>query len=86
MSDIVKQAFAHANRLLKEGDFSQAQEILENILDQNPEQYEALLNLGIAYAQNNKLDLAIPLFHKVAQVHPKNLGALYNLGLAYSLQ
>jgi len=52
-------------------------------LSNNPPAFKALLNLGIAYAQQKKFPQAIQAYGQALALDPGNAPALTNLGLAY---
>ena len=68
--------------LLQSGKASQAAEILENLISESPESYDALILLGIIRATLGNPDAAIHLFERAVQINPGNSDAYFNLAIA----
>ncbi|MGQ9693176.1 MAG: glycosyltransferase [Thermodesulfobacteriota bacterium] len=66
--------------LFKSGNLLQAKEIFEKILGKDPQNKEALNNLGVIAYQEGKSEEAISYFTKVLESDPNFLAALENIG------
>lgn len=66
--------------LFKSGNLLQAREIFEKILGQDPQNKEALNNLGVIAYEEGKNEEAISYFTKVLESDPNFLAALENMG------
>jgi predicted TPR repeat methyltransferase len=73
-----------ANTLKIQGLYTQAAQLLENILTIYPEHALALNNLGTVYYARAKLDDAISFYQRAITACPDYSDAYYNLGLALS--
>ena len=67
---------------LKDGDIEAAVEHLSNVVKRDPNKPQYLTNLGFAYHEQGKLDLAIDLYRKAIEIEPRHLDAHYNLHAA----
>ncbi len=67
------------------GQFFEAIESFEKILEQKLESFETYYNLGNAYFKTNQLPSAIYYYEKALQIRPHNEDALHNLALTNSL-
>ncbi|MCD6039834.1 MAG: yrrB [Gammaproteobacteria bacterium] len=71
-----------SNALKLQGLFSQAIQVLQNIIAHYPDYAPAFNNLGTVYYAQGKLDEAIHYYHKAITKHENYVDAYYNLGLA----
>ncbi len=79
-----QKEFAYST--MREGDLEQAQSILEDILDDDPENIQALNALGIiSYVIDNNQD-AIKLFTEVIEYHPNSTSGYLNRSCVYKYQ
>ena len=79
-----QKEFAYST--MREGDLEQAQSILEDILDDDPENMQALNALGIiSYVIDNNQD-AIKLFTEVIEYHPNSTSGYLNRSCVYKYQ
>ena len=76
----------NAINLFQSGKTSQAAKILENFLDANPEDFDALSLLGVILATSSELGAAIPLFERATQIRPGDAEIHINLAVAYQEQ
>ncbi len=67
------------------GDAQGAEKILRFSLKKSPQQTSALLNLGNALQDLNRVEEAIICFDQVLALNPEDAGAYYNRGNAYSV-
>jgi tetratricopeptide (TPR) repeat protein len=81
-----------ANSLIKDGEFEEAIEILEDLYNSNPNSetikstfIDALFKYGFYLNDDYILEYskAIQYFEKIIEIDPKNYRAHYNLGIAY---
>ena len=72
-----------ARRLMESGEFKEAVELLESIINDNPEFWAAHNNLALAYFYLGKTEKANALLHDVLKVNKGNLHALCNLSVFY---
>ena len=81
-SPAVKHLLADVHRSLNQWDV--ARSLYRQVLEKEPENTAALMNLGAYYYLKGDFGQAIQHFQKVATVDPKNPAAQYNLSQAYS--
>jgi Flp pilus assembly protein TadD len=67
---------------LKDGDIELAVTHLSNVVKRDATQPQYIANLGFAYHEQGKLDLAIAAYHKAVLIEPRYLDAHYNLHAA----
>ncbi|MBF0407356.1 MAG: tetratricopeptide repeat protein [Candidatus Riflebacteria bacterium] len=67
----------------KRGQFDFAIEEYTKILETDPENFDALINLGAAYLQKGYTERAISVLQRVLEISPENPLALFNLGKTY---
>jgi len=63
---------------------SQQVERLTAVLEKDPGNVEARLNLGYAYQSRHEWDLALQQYKAVAEAEPSNAGVLFQQGMIYS--
>ena len=76
-----EQEHIRARRLLEEGRFAEAVDILKRILEQDPDYLAAGNNLALAYYYMGRFDEAISTLHRVLERDSGNLHALCNLAV-----
>jgi len=74
------KSLGEAVRLHKQKKYDQAQEIYEQILRINPENFDALRLLGTIFAQQNQLDQSLVLLQHAYEINPSHSGLLNNYG------
>lgn len=74
-----RDPMAEAMRDLDAGKTQQAIDTLKEVLEQNPDNYGVLFNLGIAYSMAGQDDQATTAFRKVLTLEPKLYEAQLNL-------
>jgi tetratricopeptide (TPR) repeat protein len=79
----VKHLLADVHRSL--GQWELARALYRQVLEAEPDNGAALLNLGAYYYLKGDFTSAIQTFQKVVTADPKNAAALYNLSQAYSV-
>ncbi len=75
-----------ANRLLKEGQYAQALERVNQYLAQNPRDAQGRFKKGLILAEQNKVVEAIEVFTKLSQDYPKLPEPHNNLAVLYASQ
>jgi tetratricopeptide (TPR) repeat protein len=80
----VEQALAQAMQLHRSNDLHGAERIYRGILDQAPDQPEALHYLGLIALQVGRAEEAIGLIEQAVEQRPGDIDALANLGNALS--
>jgi len=78
LEDMLKQALDNFNT----GDFLLAQNILGKLLNNNPQDLQALEMLGVIFAIEKKYGEAIQIFTKAIKLSPSNPQLLHNRGVA----
>ncbi len=66
--------------LFQIGDIEGAKEVFERIIDKEPNNVDALNNLGVIFFKEGKIDQAISYFGKVLKINPHHAEALENMG------
>ena len=74
--NIFKTAVLHHSK----GNFSKAEEIYKNILQENPNDFAVLLNYGTLLSQTKQFKKAEDIFKKCLKIKPKDPMLLYNYG------
>ena len=72
-----------ARRMMEHGDFDKAVEVLEKLLEENPEFWAAYNNLALAYFYIGEVDQAKALLHHVLEHNTGNLHAICNLTVVH---
>ncbi|AQQ52656.1 tetratricopeptide repeat protein [Planococcus lenghuensis] len=72
-----------ARRRMEQGHFEEAVEMLEKLIDEEPDFYAAYNNLSLAYFYMGEAEEAEALLHEVLRRNPGNLHALCNLAVVY---
>jgi len=67
----------------EQGDLARAIQYLEQAYQMNPDDYETVRLLGVAYGIRGNVQRAIEYFTKGVELEPNNAGAWYDLGSAY---
>lgn len=67
----------------EQGDLARAIQYLEQAYQMNPDDYETVRLLGVAYGIGGDVQRAIEYFTKGVELEPNNAGAWYDLGSAY---
>lgn len=65
----------------QQGDFDAAAQAYRQVLDANPDHFDALHYLGVLYYQRSQPDRALPLLEKAVSLNPGDAGCQSNLGL-----
>jgi hypothetical protein len=82
MSEV--QAFSAANSLYEAGNYQQAAQIYQQLLDQGVKDSDLYYNLGSAYYMQGELGRAIVNFQRAAELNPRDADIRSNLALAQS--
>ena len=72
--------FQTAIALHQQGNLSEAKQLYEKILLDNPSHFDALHLSGVIASQSQMLDKAEEFFAKAIQINPKQAAVHYNLG------
>ena len=76
-------AYRQAVNYFYESNFSYAKKILNEIVEQNPADFDALNFLGTISLNENKFKQAISYFNKTIEIYRNHPSANYNLGFCY---
>jgi tetratricopeptide (TPR) repeat protein len=68
------------------GNFRQAENIYKEILESQPDNFDALYFLGVILQQKKEYDSAISYYKKALHLNPRKADAYYNLGLIFQDQ
>ena len=71
--------------LLRENIHALPQELVRDAISENVENIDALFNIGIECAQNNRLPQAVLIFSELSLINKGDAAILYNLGFIHSL-
>lgn len=72
-----------ARRMMEQGNFDQAIEVLELLIEENPDFWAAYNNLALAYFYIGEVDQSKALLHQVLDENTGNLHALCNLAVVH---
>ncbi len=72
-----------ARRMMEQGDFEHAIEVLEKLIEENPDFWAAYNNLALAYFYIGEVDQAKALLYQVLEENTGNLHALCNLTVVH---
>jgi arylsulfatase A-like enzyme/thioredoxin-like negative regulator of GroEL len=67
---------------IEEGQYAEAQPLLQRVIRDDPQIYTAQYQLGLSYSKQKNFDEAIPHFQKAIAIQPDSAIAHYELGLA----
>ncbi len=76
--------YNEVKKLITEGKFSQARELLEKLIENGEETTEALNLLAFTYLQLGNFSKSIAALEKTAQLNPDSSAPLVNLGIIYN--
>ena len=76
-------AFNNALKLLEEKQFQKAKDVLEGLLQNNPEDVNILYNLGMCCTELNQTQEAIEMLNKCIELAPKHSNACVALSFVY---
>ena len=82
----VEQALEAARRYHQAGQFAQAEAVCRQILEQQPQQADALHLLGIIAFQAGRHEMAVEMIGRGVALQPNHAGAHLNLGIALQSQ
>ena len=77
----VPSSLEEANEAFNRGDFRQALDGYKKVLDKDPQNVEALTQIGVLLAQGQHFDEAIMAFDRVLTIQPNHPKALFEKGL-----
>jgi len=75
----VAAQFGQAKALLKEGKLPEAVAMLKNVLKEQPDHFEAQLQLSVAYVRGGDFESAVPAIESLIEARPNYLPAYDNL-------
>lgn len=82
-----QEEYQKAFKYLQEDDFNKAIDVLQGILDKDPNQAQAYNILGLVYLrQGESVQSAIGSFEQAVHIDPKYADAYFNLASAYASQ
>ena len=79
MTDLYDEAV----RLFNQKNFNSAENILDNLLKENQQDYDVLFFLGVIKLKNEEYSSAIFFFMQVINIYEQHPEAYYNLGVCY---
>ena len=79
-------AYKNALSAIKNSELKQAQSLLQEVINKQPNFSNAYVNLGIVYLKNNSLSQAENSFNHALRINPKNIFALNQLGILHRQQ
>lgn len=83
LSSANREVFAQAISAMKSGDTANAQALLIDLINQQPNYSNAHVNLGIIFITNKSFSEAENAFNRALQINPNNIYALNQLGFLY---
>jgi|GEM_PF-593486 len=78
-SNAYKSRIIEGEQDFQSGDYEKALELFESVLQEDPDNVEALNDAGVVYSQLGKTDRAIEKFQRVLELQPSNEDAFFNL-------
>jgi len=78
-----QEHFRQGNEYSQAGEFEQAAEEYRKVLEIEPQNVDAMTNLGVAYYNLGKLDEAVAQYGKALEIAPKDADIHSNLAAAY---
>lgn len=79
-----QERLADGHALLEQGDMPRAVESFQAVLDQEPENLQALAGLGFAYVTLGRYHDVVPILERGVANSPHNAGLLEMLGVSYA--
>lgn len=83
LKEEIDKAVDRAMAAIERNKFSEAKEILDRLMQTDPEYHMVLYGMGVFYAMQKQYDAAIEHFKKAVDVFPIFVEAQYNLAVAY---
>lgn len=83
LKEEIDKAVDRAMAAIERKKFSKAKEILDRLMQTDPEYHMVLYGAGVFYAMQKQHDAAIEYFKKAVDVFPIFVEAQYNLAVAY---
>ncbi len=81
-----KRQIIQGEQLYQQGKYAEALEIFESVIEQDPENVEALNDAGVTYLELNEIDSAIEVLSKAVEIRPDNENAILTLLDCYVLR
>ncbi|MFX1275651.1 MAG: tetratricopeptide repeat protein [Promethearchaeota archaeon] len=85
MSDI-KEIIEEGKRHFREGHYEEAIVAYKRVINAEPENIDAMINMGISYVELKDYEKGIELYKRVLEIEPENKYALNNMGWARECQ
>ena len=85
-SPVHSAAYKNALSAMKNSDLKQAQSLLQEVINQQPNFSNAHVNLGIVFLRKNSLNEAENSFLHALRINPQNIFALNQLGILHRQQ
>ncbi len=82
MTQISKDWMEKGHVLFDKGKFNEAIERYKRALSNEPENVDALINIGLSYRHLEEYDKAIDFYYKVLEIEPENKTSVNNIGYA----
>src|SRR5690242_890204 len=85
-ADSPAQIFEKALAALSAGEYAAAESGFRQVLQESPNHFGALQNLGVVYSRTNRLPEAVGTYRHALELRPSDKSVLLNLGLSYLKQ
>lgn len=82
--ETAEQLHDRAKDLIEEGSFLQAQKVLQQVLQEEPDYVAAKNNLALCYYYSGQMEKGLAVIEEVLREDPTNIHALCNLAIFYS--
>lgn len=83
LNNEIDQAIDKAMALVEKGEFSNAETILDELMQAHPKHHMVLYGMGVFFAMQEQYEKAIEYLNDAVQVFPFFVEAHYNLAIAY---
>ncbi|MFW6159561.1 MAG: tetratricopeptide repeat protein [Acidobacteriota bacterium] len=83
LSPVTESPFLKADALYQEKKYEEALQEYKNVLEKNPDLYQAYEKIGICYLRMENQEMAIDYFIKMLECDPQSQDALINLSAIY---
>lgn len=74
-----QEQITHGEELYQQGQIDEALQVFEEVLENDPENVEALNDAGVVYTELNEQNIAKEFFNKVLEIDNANISAFYNV-------
>ncbi|MFW6139722.1 MAG: tetratricopeptide repeat protein [Acidobacteriota bacterium] len=83
ITEEMKEKLSSGNKLFDEGNYEQAVQAYQKLLEENPDVYVINKNIGNCYFQMEQYDKAVESYQKILDEDPENTEAVLLIGKAY---